>query len=125
MLIKIVDINSKEYFYDLDDNLFTYFFSWINNGEIQNCWLNLGNKTELDLNSKINFFNIFNEIKNIKNILKLTILKYETILFDSELYNLKYKNIEYRNEYGSLSPNNIQENLEQYKIIITFDEGTE
>lgn len=125
MLIKIIDIKSNEYLYNLDNNLFTYFFSWIEQTDINNYLLSFGNKIELDLDSKVQFFNIFNEIKDI-DIYKLSIEKENgTILFDSELYNLNYKFVEYSNEYGALGPSNIIESLDQNKIIFTFNEGVD
>jgi hypothetical protein len=110
MVLKIYDINNEVIEHYFNSNIFTFYFSWIDNIP-SNYILTFTNKEEIDLNQKIDIFNLFEKIKNcqikIVTVQKDDLFEKNAVLFDSEAYELTYNKIDYVSEYGNVGLTNI------------------
>lgn len=123
MILIIVDNNLQEYKYQFNIEQFTFCLSWVDVIPNSNYILTITNKTEISLEQKIQIFNLFEQIKNLK-IKNISIIKdndTKDILFDNILYDLFYDKIEYTNEYGVSGINSIADSVDQNKLIFTFN----
>jgi hypothetical protein len=109
MIVKIIDIEKKEYLLN-EFNDFVFSFSKNESGDAD-YRLSLMNMSEISLEDKAKIFNLFE--RQLKYILidqiiieaPIQIKNEETeesygILFDSKIYDLAFKTINYYTEYG-------------------------